>query len=389
MKKNKLKNKVCVLTSGHEAFDIRIFYKECKSLFEAGYQVYLVAGSERDAAVDGINIVSVKPGRSRAYRFFVKGLSVLFKAIKLNADIIHFHDPDLIPAGLILKLLGKKVIYDVHEDVPKDILSKEWIGSPVIRRFVSLLFKSFLNFACLFFDGIIAATPGISKGFPTDKTIVLRNVPYVSFIENIEPSPLIKTGFSVIYAGGLSEIRGIRQLIEAAGLLDDSLELWLMGGWEDPVYEKQCAQLAGWKRVRYFGEKTLEDTYSIMKRADIGIVNFLPVPNSVQSLPNKVFEYLACKLPVVMSNFDYWKELFGECAVFADPFDPVSIAKKIRTLLDDRELRMKLVRAGAVLIENEYSWESESKSLIDLYKRLTGGNSSETDNGAGEQAAVY
>ncbi len=293
------------------------------------------------------------------------------------------------------KRIGKKaglIVLSGIAFVMLALLSLVWTEGDLYaqkKAFVSLLFKSFLNFACLFFDGIIAATPGISKGFPTDKTIVLRNVPYVSFIENIEPSPLIKTGFSVIYAGGLSEIRGIRQLIEAAGLLDDSLELWLMGGWEDPVYEKQCAQLAGWKRVRYFGEKTLEDTYSIMKRADIGIVNFLPVPNSVQSLPNKVFEYLACKLPVVMSNFDYWKELFGECAVFADPFDPVSIAKKIRTLLDDRELRMKLVRAGAVLIENEYSWESESKSLIDLYKRLTGGNSSETDNGAGEQAAVY
>ena len=365
-----MKNKVCILTTGHQALDIRIFYKECKSLVESGYRVYLIAGCVKDESVSGINIISLDPGGGRAYRFLVKGWAALGKAIKLNAEVYHFHDPDLIPAGLLLKLLGKKVIYDVHEDVPKDILSKEWIGSYRIRKIVSFLFRQLLKFSNLFFDRIIAATPGISKEFPENKTIVLRNVPYYTFMDSIKPDTVIKTVPSVIYAGGLTVIRGIREIIEAVGLLDGSVELWLLGWFEDSDYEKECKSLDGWRHVKFFGVRSLEETYAIMKRADIGIVNFLPVPNSVESLPNKVFEYLTCRLPVIMSDFAYWKELFGTCAVFTDPADPADIAGKIKILAESPELRTKLILEGRRMIENEYSWESESKKLTQLYKNL-------------------
>ena len=365
-----MKNKICILTTAHEALDVRIFYKECRSLAQAGYRVYLIAGNEKDEFISGINIVSLRTGGGRAYRFLVKGWTVLCKALKLNAHVYHFHDPDLIPAGLLLKLLGKKVVYDVHEDVPKDILSKEWLGSLGVRRIVSFLSRKLLQFSGLFFDRIIAATPSISRGFPDNKTIILRNVPYSSYIDSIKPETVMKTKPSVIYAGGLSVIRGIREIIEAVGLLDGAVELWLLGWWEDPGYESECKSLNGWKRVRYFGARTLEETYAMMKCADFGIVNFLPVPNSVESLPNKAFEYLTCKLPVIMSDFAYWKELFETCAVFADPADPADIAQKIKSLVENPELNMKLVQEGQKLIENEYLWESESKKLIALYKSL-------------------
>lgn len=363
-------HKVCVLTTAHDALDIRIFYKECKSLAQAGYRVYLIAGCEKDESDSGISIVALHPGGGRAYRFLVKGWAALFKAIKLNADVYHFHDPDLVPAGLLLKLLGKKVIYDVHEDVPKDILTKEWIGSIHVRRMVSRLLRRFLKFSSLFFDRIIAATPGIATGFPQNKTIVLRNVPFYSFMDNIKPEAAVKSKPSVIYAGGLTVIRGIREIIQAAGLLDGSVELWLLGWWEDSDYERECKSLGGWEHVKYFGVRSLEETYAMMKRADIGIINFLPVPNSVESLPNKAFEYMTCRLPVIMSEFEYWKKLFGACAVFVDPFDPANIAEKIKSLAENPELGMELALKGRRLIENEYSWESESKKLTRLYRNL-------------------
>lgn len=367
-----MQNKICIMTTAHEALDVRIFYKECKSLYEAGYRVYLIAGNEKDESMDGINIISLHPGGGRIYRFLFKGWAALYKALKLNADVYHFHDPDLIPAGLLLKLLRKKVVYDVHEDVPKDILSKEWIGSLCIRRIISFLFCKLLKFSSLFFNSIIAATPSISKRFPENKTIVLRNVPHSSFMDSIKPEPVNKIVPSVIYAGGLTSIRGIKEIIEAVGLLDGAVELWLLGWWEDPGYERECKSLNGWKHVRYFGAKSLEQTYAIMKRSDIGIINFLPIPNSVESLPNKAFEYLTCRLPVIMSDFPYWKLLFESCSAFANPVDPADIAGKIKSLVENPELRTKLIHEGRRLIENDYSWESESKKLIELYKSLMG-----------------
>jgi glycosyltransferase involved in cell wall biosynthesis len=197
-------------------------------------------------------------------------------------------------------------------------------------------------------------------------------VPNVSLIDEVEPETAVnKTRPAVIYAGGLTNIRGIKEIIEAMGLLDGIAELWLLGWWEDTGYERECMSLSGWKYVTYFGARSLEQTYLFMKQADIGIINFFAIPNSIESLPNKAFEYLTCGLPVVMSEFSYWKDNFGKCAVFVNPMDSRSIADKIKNLIEDREKRMKLILEGRRLIENEYSWESESKKLTELYKGLT------------------
>lgn len=359
-----------MLTTAHQANDVRIFFKESRSLAEAGHEACLIASHYKEETVDGVKIIPLPTREDRTYRFLVKGWSALWKAIRLRADVYHFHDPDFIFGGVLLKLLGKKVIYDVHEDVPKDILSKEWIGSKGVRRIVSFIFGALLKFTCLFFDRIIAATPAISKGFPKNKTITLRNVPNVSLIDDIEPEPYIKKKTSVIYAGGLTKIRGIREIIEATEILDGLAELWLLGWWEDADYERECRSLDGWKHVKYFGTRELTQTYSIMKQADIGIVNFLAIPNSIESLPNKAFEYLNCNLPVVMSGFAYWKELFGRCAVFVNPAEPEDIAKNIKALVENHQLRTELVLEGRKLIESEYSWESESKKLLDVYEGL-------------------
>ncbi|GAB6162897.1 hypothetical protein JCM12298_20570 [Desulfothermus naphthae] len=108
-------------------------------------------------------------------------------ALKEKADVYHFHDPELIPIGLILSLFGKKVIYDVHEDVPKQILIKDWIKSNSVRKFVSLFFKGFENLTCIFFSQIVAATPDIAKKFPAQKTITIRNFPILELIDKARP----------------------------------------------------------------------------------------------------------------------------------------------------------------------------------------------------------
>lgn len=365
-----MKQRVCLLTSAHEANDVRIFYKECRCLAKAGYEVCLLASHHKEEIIDNVHFIPLNKKESRVYRFLVKGWILLWKAIKLGAGVYHFHDPDLIPVGLILKLLGKKVIYDVHEDVPKDILSKEWLGPLWVRKLVSFLFGMLLKFSSLIFDRIIAATPSISLEFPKHKTIVLRNVSDISLIDEIKPAPIEKTKPSVVYAGGLTKIRGIKELIEAVGILDGLVELWLVGWWEETDYEKECKVLPGWECVKYYGAMQLKQTYSIMKQADIGIVNFLAVPNAVESLPNKAFEYLACRLSVILSEFPYWKDIFSGCAVFGDPTDPEDIAQKIKGLIVDHEARVKLSLKGRKLIENEYSWESESLKLIALYNTL-------------------
>ena len=129
--------KVCILSSVHPCFDVRIFEKQARSLSQAGYEVTLAAiGNFEEEIVEGIRVLGLPQPRSRLLRP-VNWWRLLRIALQEKADIYHFHDPDLLlPAGLIKLLTRRPIVYDVHENYPEDVLTKEWIPSP-LRRFVS------------------------------------------------------------------------------------------------------------------------------------------------------------------------------------------------------------------------------------------------------------
>jgi len=226
---NRNQIKVCILTSVHPPFDGRVFHKEAKTLVKAGYDVTLIAQHNKEEVVDGVRIVPLPKPRNRFERM-TRVVWKLFKlALREKADIYHFHDPELIPVGLVLRLFGKKVIYDVHEDVPQQIFTKDWIRSYIVRKIVSFFFKGFENLSCVFFNGIVAATPDIAKKFPPQKTITLRNFPILELIDKAKPLNIDKQKPVIIYAGGLTKIRGIKEIIQAMEFIGEKAELWLLG----------------------------------------------------------------------------------------------------------------------------------------------------------------
>ncbi len=361
---------ICHITTVHPAFDDRIFHRECKTLANAGYSVYLIASHYKDEVVTGVHILHLPRKNSRLYRFLVKDWIALLKALYVNAQVYHFHDPELIFVGLLLKLFGKKVIYDVHEDVGKQILNKNWLGSLFIRKFISGIFDFVEQIVSSKFDAIVAATESITKRFDPNKTILLRNFSILELIDKAEPAYRDTDKFIIIYAGGLTRIRGIKEIIQAIGLLNGSVELWLFGRWESERFEEECKLINGWENVRYFGFRKLEEVYSFMKACNAGIVTLYPQKNYLYSLPVKAFEYMACKLPIVMSNFSYWKDFFKDCALFVDPSDPRDIADKISFLVENSVVVWKLGNNGRRLVQTKYSWEAESKKLVLLYREL-------------------
>jgi len=363
--------KVCILTSAHAVFDDRIFHKEAKSLVNAGYNVVLVAQHNKQEVVEGVKILPLPKPKNRFKRMTKTVFRLLRLALKENAAIYHFHDPELIPVGVTLKLFNKKIIYDVHEEYPKQILTKEWIGNKTVRRAVSFVFHIFEQVAVTMIDGIVAATPYIAKNFPKEKTVLVRNLPVLELIDNAVLIREQKARPAIIYAGGLSRIRGIREIIQAMEGVGDRAELWLLGEWETEQFSQDCAALEGWKYTRYLGFVSLDEVYRHMKIADIGISLLYPMKNYLTSLPVKAYEYMACSLPMVMSDFPYWRETFGECALFADPYSPDDIVNKILYLLENPDKAKKLSDRGAQLTKEKCSWEAESKNLLDLYKALS------------------
>ncbi|WP_125152723.1 glycosyltransferase family 4 protein [Clostridium rectalis] len=365
-----MKNKICHISTAHPTYDTRIYHKECRTIAKNGYDIYLLIANDKDEISDGVKIAHLPKENGRFYRFFKKRKIAFKRAVEINADIYHFHDPELIPVGLKLKKLGKKVIYDVHEDVPKQILTKEWLKNDFVRKLVSNMFNRYEKKSSKKFDKIVCVSEEIAKNFNTNKTVIVRNFPIISDIDSIKAVDVEKEKPIVIYAGGLTKIRGIKEIIDALEFLKGEVQLWLLGKWENKYYEEECMKSKGWEYVKYFGLIPQKQAYSYMKQSDIGIVNFWPVENHVTALPNKPFEYMACELPMIMSNFEYWNSVFKGCFLGTDPKNPEDIAKTIEKLLKDKELMKELGQNGRKFVLEKYSWESEGKVLINAYKEL-------------------
>ena len=361
--------KICHFSTVHGPFDARIFHKECATLAAAGHEVYFVVPHDRDETRSGVNIRALpKPG-GRFERIFSTTLKALKRVLETGAEVVHFHDPELMPCAALLKVMGKRVVYDAHEDVPKDILDKEWVGSRAVRRVVAFLAGAVEWFAARFiFDAIVAATPYIGAKFK--RCFVVRNLPILRLAEEFEAAKVECDLPLIIYSGGITRIRGVKNMITAMEYAGDRARLLLMGEWEDDEFRAECEALPGYRYAIYAGFVPYGEHFSYIKAGCAGIINFLPLPNHEDALPNKPFEYMACGMPTVMSGFKYWRSVFRPCAVFADPEDPRDIADKILSVVGNAKLRKYLSANSARMIAEEYSWEAESARIIALYDLL-------------------
>jgi len=362
--------KIIQITSVHGPYDNRIYHKECVSLKEHGHEVYLMACPIKDKPNDLVEILPLAKHESRIKHFFFTSiLQVLKIAFKEKADVYHIHDPELLIAGLILRVFGYKVIYDVHENNPASLLSKPYIKRKVVSKFISSAFDKFELFAARFMSGIVTATEDIAVRFAKLNPVVLRNFPIAPDFSKITLPKKEKENDVVIFVGGMTEIRGIKELIIAFEKLDN-IDLWLLGKFGSDAFERECRALKGWEKVNYLGVVSPQEIYGYIKLADIGIVTYLPFPNHITALPTKPFEYMAGGLPMLMSNFEFWKEVFGEIGTFVDPADSDQIALQIKNMLQDKIRLKEIAQRSVQLIEDEYSWGKERLRLFDLYQRM-------------------
>lgn len=360
-------NKICHCSILHKLDDSRIFYKECVSLANAGFDVTFIAKSAvndqfQQASYKGVRLQTLQ-SNNRVYNNYYLFVSILRQKMK----VVHFHDPELIVMGLLLKLFGKKVIYDVHENVRQDMLHKLWV-SPALRMLLSkaVVFLEFL--ASAFFNGIVTATPIISKNFTNENTYVIRNLPPLNKQEVLVGRKRDKN--IVIYIGTLSEARGIKELINCAEYLAGKSELWLLGRWNDDAFRQVCERLPGFINTKYLGLVNHEEVTKILSEASIGLCTLHPIDTFKDSYPIKVFEYMQNGLPVLMSDFEMWQALFGALCEYIDPMNPKLMADKIKGMLANPVRLEEMSVKGKMVINEKFNWDSEAKSLEELYHKI-------------------
>lgn len=360
------------LTIGHKRWDTRIWVKQVATLRDAGLlSAYVVADGQGDAFVDDVEIHDLGKMEGRGFWPRVRLVNRALRYCGLRREeVLHFHDPLFLPAAIWLKIKGYRIVYDVHEDYPRQVLNWEL---PAFIRYSASLSYAFMEWLAGFiFDGIVAATPKIAQRFPPKKTVVVQNFPVLGELRIDHPIAYSDRPPIVTYMGGLSKVRGIKEIVQAIGMLPNDIKVKLiLAGSFDPLQLKdELSRLQGWEKVDYLGWQSREGIKSILSKTRVGLVVLHPVANYLESYPVKLFEYMSAGIPVVASDFPLWRKIVEGvgCGLLVDPKDPSAIARAIQWLLSHPDEAEAMGQRGKQAVEDRFNWNKEAAKLLRFYQ---------------------
>lgn len=368
-----MKKNIAHLTSAHSRYDTRIFLKMCSSLAQkCEYKIFLVIadglGNEKK---NDVNIIDVgKKTGGRLSRMTKTVYKVYKKAMEINADIYHLHDPELIPIGLKLRKKGKKVVYDIHEFLPVQILYKNWIPKP-LRKPIAESFSLYESYVARKFYSLVVPQDTMLNHYKrfNKHTYCLYNFPNY---RKVADSSSIKSKYNLIYAGRISEERGIWNMLELMMILKSiSKEYKLtLAGNIDLCLLDEIKKHPAWDRVEYKGVLDVDRLYNEYAKAGIGLIMFNNVGQYSMSYALKLFEYMQNGLTVIMPDFGEWLTFnknynVGYCV---DPSNVSFISELIDNLSDNKF--KKYYYNNIELCENNFSWESQIEQFNIIYNHL-------------------
>lgn len=362
-----MKIKVVSITSAHPRYDTRIFHKICKSLSKKFDVSLIVADGKGDTVKDDIKIFDVGTSKGRLDRVLNSVKKIFKEAVELNADIYHLHDPELIPVGLKLKEKGKKVIFDSHEDIPKQIMGKHYLNTPG-KKCLSFLYGIYEKKYMGKFDFVISATPFIRDKFISYgiKSIDINNYPLLYEFSDIQH----KSKNNICYIGLLYETRGIREIVKALEQVNTTLII--AGKFFNKEFKREIMSLQGWKNTDYRGFVGREEIKEIISSSIAGLVTLHPTPSYIESLPVKMFEYMGGGIPVIASDFEYWKKIIDKekCGICVNPYKPDEIAQAMEYFIHNPDEAKLMGENGRKAVFQKYNWSNEEKKLLQLYENI-------------------
>lgn len=370
-------HKIFIFSSVHRYNDTRVLHKEAVSLTKK-YEVELHAPAPfKIKVIKNVSIIGLPQWKSISDRKNIR--KIIWQRIKeSNAKIFHFHDPELIWIALkTTLLLRKKVIYDIHEDHSKAILSKVWIPN-YLKYFISKSFLIFEKFAAYFLENVIYTTTLIGDKINVKNKIPIYNYPFKSELTN---KNITKNNNLIIYVGGITKIRGFNQILDALDILNNkglNFHFNVIGPIQHLEYEKEIKnKIINYKlenKITLIGLLPYSEIFKYIEKAIVGLLCYLPEPNHLVTFPNKIFEYISMGTPVIASNFPLYKEIItkAKCGMLVDPLNPTDIANKIQLSLESKDEMKKLGTNGKLAILENYNWEMEEIKLLEFYNKIIG-----------------
>lgn len=365
--------KTAHLTSVHHARDTRILYKECSSLAEAGHEVYLVVYGD-SFEHHGVKVIGLgeKP-RNRFMRIARGAKQVVDKGLALDCQVYHLHDPELLPFIPRLKRAGKKVIFDSHEDVPQQLLEKEWLPA---RRLVSRVYGRLEKHYMRKADAVIGVTPHLVERLAAinPRTVMVTNYPVLTAAAAVPSSA--QSGAEAPYlcfVGRISEdwnhLAIVKALQEVKGV-----RYVLCGKPDSQAYVNRLKEQDGNGVLDYRGMIGHQEVQALYAGALAGASWLLPSPNSGGKLGtlgnNKLFEQMAAGIPVIVSDLKLWADIVEhyDCGLVVPSGDIPAFQRAVQTLLSDPLRAQKMGRNARAAVEKEFNWGTQEKALLALYQ---------------------
>lgn len=358
---------IVMLTTVHSAVDDRILHREARTLSEAGFSVCVIGRHTHREMIGGVTIDPLPAAATRIERLLLQW-KLFQQALRTPAQIYIFHDPELFCTAILLRVLGKKVVYDAHENLPMQILQKGWIPKPLRYLLVPLVYAAEWIGARLL-SGVIVARPHILKRFSGIPSALVRNYPTAAALRTLAPRTPVEGRKNVaLYTGSITRTYGIRELVAAFAGLPEA-ELWLVGPFEDQELEQEILE-QNLTNVKYLGRMPFEKVLTLYTSAKVGVLLLYPSPNNRHSLPIKLFEYMAAGLPVLRSNLPELAPLTDGCSIAVNPYDPEQIRDAFTKLFSRPNLVAEMSTIGRRRALQEFTWEAEGERLIQFCASL-------------------
>lgn len=368
------KIKICHFSSVHRRTDVRIFYKQCLSLVNNGFDVhFVVADGKGSEERNSVRIHDIGRIQNRFCRILISPLIMFHALLKLKCNIYQFHDPELLFTGLLIKLFTKsKVIYDAHECYADYMLQKDYLPRflrPLFSRIV-LLVERVVGKQL---DYVIVTTANHAERLKSINTHIeiIHNYPLLSEWESYANFDYYDKGRDLCYIGNIIKERGITQLIDAIEKID--CKLHLAGSYEPLTYRDELIKQPGWSKVIDYGYVDRVKVAQVLSISIIGVVLFLPEPIHYTSISTKVFEYMAAGIPCLVPDFPIWKEIVerNNCGICVDTTNVSLIEERIRYLLDNKTKAIEMGINGRRLVKERYNWSNQEQLLINVYQTLS------------------
>ena len=366
--------KICHVSTLHSRYDIRIFHKECRSLARAGYHVtLLVFDGNGNEIKDDVHIIDRGAYSNLSGRLLAATTKLIHFFNTNEFDLLHFHDPELIPSAFYLKMKGYCILFDMHENLPAQIHQKKyipWLFKPSISFFVKILQLFMLKNTPTIF-----AEDSYKKDFPWIRHhTFVRNYPDLASLNMIRKLGNNKTySLSSCYIGSITEERGLFTMLNVIKIFKQnsiSSTLTIVGALREKINFTHYADIID--NVKFTGFLPSNDAWKLTRHSLFGFCLLKPKPNYMGSLPTKVMEYISLGIIPVLSDFPFYRHFFKEIPyiIFVDPDNPKLIADEMITYFNKNKENIPAIKKTLVDKSKNFDWKYEEKNLKCFYKEV-------------------